>query len=260
MNLLMTATPLAMDFCSLPYAQAATVISWHVVGMYAPGFVTGSLINRFGVLKMILAGIAVMAGGAAVALNGNDLAHFVVALVLIGVGWNFMYTGGTTLLTESYAPAEKARTQGANDSSCSPSWRSRHSRRRHGVRRRLGGHERRRAADPRVHRGRRDLVCASPRAAGAEDGLIERGLWAALSVRPSTGCRLSLSSPSSPAYSTRSEEPAGGTALALFGSRLLAELAVSDARGSKRGRAAEWGLTPLRSGSAPTPARPTSGS
>ena len=64
---------------------------------------------------MILAGIAVMAGGAAVALNGNDLAHFVVALVLIGVGWNFMYTGGTTLLTESYAPAEKARTQGAND-------------------------------------------------------------------------------------------------------------------------------------------------
>jgi len=115
MNLLMTATPLAMDFCSLPYAQAATVISWHVVGMYAPGFVTGSLINRFGVLRMILAGIAVMAGGAAVALNGNDLAHFVVALVLIGVGWNFMYTGGTTLLTESYAPAEKARTQGAND-------------------------------------------------------------------------------------------------------------------------------------------------
>ena len=115
MNLLMTATPLAMDFCSLPYAQAATVISWHVVGMYAPGFVTGTLINRFGVLRMILAGIAVMAGGTAVALNGNDLAHFVVALVLIGVGWNFMYTGGTTLLTESYAPAEKARTQGAND-------------------------------------------------------------------------------------------------------------------------------------------------
>jgi len=115
MNLLMTATPLAMDFCSLPYAQAAIVISWHVVGMYAPGFVTGTLIDRFGVLKMILAGIAVMAGGAAVALNGNDLAHFLAALVLIGVGWNFMYTGGTTLLTESYAPGEKARTQGAND-------------------------------------------------------------------------------------------------------------------------------------------------
>jgi len=115
MNLLMTATPLAMDFCSLPYAQAALVISWHVVGMYAPGFVTGTLINRFGVLGVILAGVCVMTGGAAVALNGNDLAHFLVALVLVGTGWNFMYIGGTTLLTEAYAPAEKARTQGAND-------------------------------------------------------------------------------------------------------------------------------------------------
>lgn len=115
MNLLMTATPLAMDFCSLPYAQAAIVISWHVVGMYGPGFVTGSLIARFGVLNMILAGVAVMAGGAVVALTGNTLWHFLVALVLVGVGWNFMYTGGTTLLTESYRPAEKARAQGAND-------------------------------------------------------------------------------------------------------------------------------------------------
>src|SRR5664279_1973557 len=115
MNLLMTATPLAMDFCSLPYAQAALVISWHVVGMYAPGFVTGRLINRFGVLGVILAGVCVMTGGAAVALNGNDLAHFLVALVLVGTGWNFMYIGGTTLLTEAFAPAEKARTQGAND-------------------------------------------------------------------------------------------------------------------------------------------------
>ncbi|MCC7327056.1 MAG: MFS transporter [Burkholderiales bacterium] len=115
MNLLMTATPLAMDFCSLPYAQAAFVISWHVVGMYAPGFVTGSLIDRFGVLSVILAGVAVMAGGAVVALSGNDLTHFLTALVLVGVGWNFMYTGGTTLLTGAYTPAEKARTQGAND-------------------------------------------------------------------------------------------------------------------------------------------------
>ena len=115
MNLLMTATPLAMDFCSLPYAAAATVISWHVVGMYGPGFVTGTLIGRFGVLRVILAGVALMAGGAAVALSGNEFVHFLIALVLVGAGWNFMYTGGTTLLTESYAPAEKARTQGAND-------------------------------------------------------------------------------------------------------------------------------------------------
>ena len=91
------------------------VIEWHVVGMYAPGFFTGSLIRRFGVLNVILAGIALMALCVVVALNGTTVAHFLVALALLGVGWNFMYTGGTTLLTEAYAPAEKARTQGAND-------------------------------------------------------------------------------------------------------------------------------------------------
>jgi MFS family permease len=115
MNLLMTATPLAMDFCSLPYSMAALVISWHVVGMYGPGFVTGTLITRFGVLNVILAGVLVMAVGTGVALTGVTFGHFVAALVLIGAGWNFMYTGGTTLLTEAYTPAEKARTQGAND-------------------------------------------------------------------------------------------------------------------------------------------------
>lgn len=115
MNLLMTATPLAMDLCGLAYAQAAMVISWHVVGMYAPGFVTGSLINRFGIANVILGGVAVMAMGALVGLSGNAYGHFLLALALVGAGWNFMYTGGTTLLTESYTPAEKARTQGAND-------------------------------------------------------------------------------------------------------------------------------------------------
>ena len=115
MNLLMTATPLAMDFCGHPFAQAAFVIEWHVVAMFAPGLVTGSLIGRFGVLKVILAGVALMAGCIAVALLGVTVAHFAVALVLLGVGWNFMYTGGTTLLTSSYAPADKARAQGVND-------------------------------------------------------------------------------------------------------------------------------------------------
>jgi len=115
MNLLMTATPLTMSFCSHPFAQAAFVIEWHVVGMYGPGFVTGSLIKRFGVLNIILAGVLIMAGGATVALNGNSVAHFVVALGLVDAGWNFMYTGGTTLLTEVYTPGERARTQGAND-------------------------------------------------------------------------------------------------------------------------------------------------
>jgi len=115
MNLLMVATPLAMNFCSHPYSAVAFVIEWHVVGMYAPGFFTGSLIRRHGVLKVILAGVAVVAGGVFVSLNGVTVAHFVIALALVGLGWNFMYVGGTTLLTESYRPAEKAKTQGAND-------------------------------------------------------------------------------------------------------------------------------------------------
>jgi MFS family permease len=115
MNLLMTATPIAMSFCSHPFGAAAMVIEWHVVGMYAPGFFTGFLIRRYGVLNVILSGVVLVAGCVVVSLNGNTIAHFVAALVLLGVGWNFMYTGGTTLLTEAYAPAEKARTQGAND-------------------------------------------------------------------------------------------------------------------------------------------------
>ena len=115
MNLLMVATPLAMSFCSHPYAQAALVIQWHVVGMYAPGLVTGHVIARFGVLRVIVAGVLLVGACVAVALAGTTVAHFLVALVLLGVGWNFMYTGGTTLLTETYAPVEKARVQGAND-------------------------------------------------------------------------------------------------------------------------------------------------
>jgi MFS family permease len=115
MNLLMTATPLAMNFCNHPYSAAAFVIEWHVVGMYAPGFVTGTLIKRFGVLNVIIAGAVLQAACVAVALSGNHVGHFWAALVLLGVGWNLMYTGGTTLLTEAYTPAEKARTQGLND-------------------------------------------------------------------------------------------------------------------------------------------------
>jgi MFS family permease len=115
MNLLMTATPLAMAFCSYPFATAAFVIEWHVVGMYAPGFFTGNLIRRFGVLTVIVAGVLLEAACVAVALSGNTIAHFWVALVLLGIGWNFMYTGGTALVTEAYSPAEKAKTQGLND-------------------------------------------------------------------------------------------------------------------------------------------------
>src|SRR6202158_3193943 len=115
MNLLMTATPLAMSFCGHPFSAAAFVIEWHVVGMYAPGFFTGSLIKRFGALKVIAVGIALMGACVAVALSGIALWQFWTALLLLGVGWNFMYTGGTTLLIDAYTPAEKAKTQGMND-------------------------------------------------------------------------------------------------------------------------------------------------
>src|SRR6478609_4293120 len=115
MNLLMTATPIAMNFCGHPFSAMALVIEWHVVAMFAPGFFTGSLIRRFGTLRIILAGVALTAFATFVALDGNSVAHFVAALVLVGLGWNFMYTGGTALLTETYTPREKSRTQGLND-------------------------------------------------------------------------------------------------------------------------------------------------
>jgi MFS family permease len=115
MNLLMTATPLAMSFCGHPFSAAAFVIEWHVVGMYAPGFFTGSLIKRYGALKIIVAGTLLMASCVAVSISGVAIWQFWLSLVVLGVGWNFMYTGGTTLLTETYAPAEKAKTQGLND-------------------------------------------------------------------------------------------------------------------------------------------------
>lgn len=115
MNLLMTATPLAMDICGHSYGAAANVISWHVIGMFAPSFYTGSLIKRFGVLRILLAGVALMLVCIAIALAGIAVANFWLALLLLGVGWNFLYIGGTTLLTETYRPAEQAKAQGAND-------------------------------------------------------------------------------------------------------------------------------------------------
>ena len=115
MNLLMTATPIAMDFCGHPFSAAAWVIEWHVVAMFAPGFVTGSLSRRYGTLYVILGGVGLTVVAVFVALAGITVTHFVAALTLVGVGWNFMYTGGTTLLTETYRPNEKARVQGLND-------------------------------------------------------------------------------------------------------------------------------------------------
>lgn len=115
MNLLMAATPLAMDICGLPFGDAAFVLQWHVIGMYAPSFFTGALIRRYGVLNLLLVGAALLFGCVGIALSGQSLMHFWWALLLLGIGWNFLYIGGTTLLTETYRPEERAKVQGSND-------------------------------------------------------------------------------------------------------------------------------------------------
>lgn len=115
MNLLMVATPLAMEVCSHPYALAALVLEWHIIGMFAPGLFTGSLIQRFGVLPVVVTGCVAMLACVAVALTGVALMQFLVALTLLGLGWNFMYTGATTLLTKAYRPSEKNKVQGFMD-------------------------------------------------------------------------------------------------------------------------------------------------
>ena len=113
MNLLMAATPLAMQQCSLPFSDAALVLEWHVIGMFAPGFFTGHLIKRFGVLPIMGIGVALNALCIAIALSGVDLHQFLIALFLLGVGWNFLFTGSTTLSLQTYTTAEKDRAQGA---------------------------------------------------------------------------------------------------------------------------------------------------
>ena len=115
MNLLMTATPLAMIACQHPFSDAAFVIQWHIVGMFAPSFVTGTLIQRFGLTRIMLIGVGLNLLCVAIALSGVQLANFWLALVLLGVGWNFMFVGATTLLTECHTPAERAKVQGIND-------------------------------------------------------------------------------------------------------------------------------------------------
>jgi MFS family permease len=115
MNLFMTSTPLAMHAHEHPFNDAAFVLQWHMIGMYGPSFFTGTLIQRFGVLKVILAGIALLFGCILAALAGTELLNFWVALFLLGLGWNFMYVGGSALLTECHTPAERAKTQAAND-------------------------------------------------------------------------------------------------------------------------------------------------
>ncbi|MBN9305907.1 MULTISPECIES: MFS transporter [unclassified Devosia] len=115
MILAMTATPLAMVHHHHDLATAATVIQLHVLGMFLPSFFTGSLIARFGVLRIMLAGVLILAGHVLMTLTGTGFGSFAGALVLLGVGWNFLYVGGTTLLTTTYTAAEKGRAQATND-------------------------------------------------------------------------------------------------------------------------------------------------
>ena len=115
MNLLMAATPIAMAQCSHPFKSAALVLEWHVLGMFVPSFFTGSLIKRFGCLPIMGVGVLLNGVCIAVALSGVDLMQFLVALFVLGVGWNFLYIGGTTLFTETYRPEEKTTAQAAMD-------------------------------------------------------------------------------------------------------------------------------------------------
>nr|WP_315464895.1 MFS transporter [uncultured Rhodoferax sp.] len=113
MNLLMAATPLAMQQCGLGFDDAAFVLEWHVIGMFAPGFFTGHLIKRFGTLQIMAVGVALNLLCVAIALSGVELQQFVVSLFLLGVGWNFLFTGSTTLALTAYRPEEKDRAQAA---------------------------------------------------------------------------------------------------------------------------------------------------
>jgi len=115
MSLVMTATPLAMVACDHSQTDATLGIQWHVIAMFAPSFFTGSLIARFGQVKVVTAGLLLLAGCGVVALMGITLAHFWIALILLGVGWNFGFIGATSMLTETYRPEERSRVQGLND-------------------------------------------------------------------------------------------------------------------------------------------------
>jgi MFS family permease len=115
MILAMTATPIAMSHHHHELSSAATVIQLHVLGMFLPSFFTGSLVARFGVLHIMLTGVGLLSAHVLLTWTGTGFTSFASALVLLGVGWNFLYIGGTTLLTTSYNAAEKSRAQAIND-------------------------------------------------------------------------------------------------------------------------------------------------
>ncbi len=113
MNLLMSATPIAMQICGLPFSDTAWVLEWHVIGMFAPGFFTGHLIKRFGVLPIMAIGLSLNVLCVVIALSGIAFEQFLAALFLLGLGWNFLFTGSTTLALQAFKPEEKDKAQGA---------------------------------------------------------------------------------------------------------------------------------------------------
>lgn len=113
MNLLMAATPLAMEACQFSFDKTAWVLEWHVIGMFAPGFFTGALIKRVGVMWVLRTGVALNIACVLIALSGITFFHFLTALFLLGVGWNFLFTSSTTLALEAYRPSERDKAQGA---------------------------------------------------------------------------------------------------------------------------------------------------
>jgi MFS family permease len=115
MNLVMTATPIAMVDCGFANTDASWVIQWHVLGMFVPSFTTGQIIARYGVERVCAFGMAILIVSAAINLAGITFGHFAVALILLGIGWNFAFIGGTTMLTGTYQPAERAKVQAFND-------------------------------------------------------------------------------------------------------------------------------------------------
>jgi MFS family permease len=115
MNFVMTVTPLAMAACGFGHGDSATVIQWHALAMFVPSFFTGDLIRRFGVAPVMAAGAMLMLACLAMTLAGLDFANFLLGLILLGLGWNFLFVGGTTLVTEAYRPAERAKVQALND-------------------------------------------------------------------------------------------------------------------------------------------------
>jgi hypothetical protein len=115
MNFLMTSAPLAMRMCGLPISASNMAIQWHIVAMYAPSFVTGSLIARFGATRIVAAGLVLLVGSAACGLTGATEGHFTGGLILLGLGWNFGFVGASNMVLETHRPEERHKVQAFND-------------------------------------------------------------------------------------------------------------------------------------------------